>query len=115
VCDAGGVLNRVTHFYSYDSLAQRAAVRQTLAGDAEWQRDYIDQARPYVAHQARPRARKPAAAPRRSRLRLRCGAQESTIMLEASDCHAAAGVPPASHFQARLPRASRAPHAAPAG
>lgn len=73
VCDTGGVLNQVTHFYSFPSLAVRAGIRSTLAANKEWQR-YIDQARPFVAH------------------------QESMIMLEASDCHAAAGVPPASQF-----------------
>ena len=73
VCDTGGVLNQVTHFYSFPSLAARAGIRSTLAANKEWQR-YIDQARPFVAH------------------------QESMIMLEASDCHAAAGVPPASQF-----------------
>ena len=37
VCDTGGVLNRVTHFYAYESLAQRASVRQALAADRVWQ------------------------------------------------------------------------------
>jgi hypothetical protein len=53
VCDTGGVLNRVTHLYSYDSLEQRADVRRALAADAQWQHSYIDAAREFVAHQAR--------------------------------------------------------------
>jgi hypothetical protein len=55
VCDTGGVLNRVTHFYSFPSLAARADIRKSLAANAQWQ-SYIDQARPFVAHQARPAA-----------------------------------------------------------
>ncbi len=53
MCDTGGVLNRVTHFYSYPSLAARADVRVALAADQQWQKDYIDRARPFVAHQVR--------------------------------------------------------------
>ena len=51
MCDTGGVLNRVTHFYTFPSLAARAQIRKALAGDAQWQ-SYIDQARPFVSHQA---------------------------------------------------------------
>lgn len=83
MCDTGGVLNRVTHYYTFPSFPARAVVRKELAENAEWQ-GYIDRARQFVAH------------------------QESMIMLEATDCHAAAGVPPASQFLVR-PLASAAP------
>lgn len=36
-CDAGGTMNRVVHFYHYEHLDQRDAIRAKLAGNEQWQ------------------------------------------------------------------------------
>eukprot|EP00899_Mesostigma_viride_P007460 jgi/Mesvir1/16715/Mv15106-RA.1 len=74
-CDTGGVLNKVTHMYAFDSMTQRDQVRAALAGHDGWQQQYINAVRPHVA------------------------AQESKIMMEMGDCLAVAGSPGVRNYQ----------------
>ena len=45
VCDTGGVLNRVVHFYHYRDFDHRDSVRQAVAADKAWQEQYLDNSR----------------------------------------------------------------------
>ncbi len=95
--DTGGVLHKVHHFYHYCSMEERATVRRALAASGEWQQQYIDRARPLVAHQVRSRA-----AASRLGAAAEWHPQESMILLQAPDVHAAAGIPSVEAFQARI-------------
>lgn len=82
--ETGGVLNEVIHFYYYPDYASRDKVREKLAGHKVWQQNYVDISRRFVQK------------------------QESMIVLEASDCHKAAGVGSAADFRT-APRGAGAP------
>ena len=49
-CDTGGELNKVTHFYSYNDMAQREAVRAAAAREQEWAA-YVDAGRDFIQKQ----------------------------------------------------------------
>ena len=49
--ETGGVLNRVVHFWEYDDLDHRSAVRAQLAGDEGFV-DYFGQIRPWLRQQS---------------------------------------------------------------
>ena len=51
VCDTGGTLNRVLHFYHYDNFDQRDAARRTAAKTPAWSSDFLPKSRQYVSHQ----------------------------------------------------------------
>ena len=82
-CDTGGSLMTVTHLYAYECQAQRAETRKRLATSAAWQ-EYVDASRCFVA------------------------AQESSLLLEAPDCHAAAGAAPVAQYHSPLKAAEPA-------
>lgn len=49
-CDTGGELNKVTHFYSYESMMEREAARKVAAQDPQWAA-YVDAGRNYMQKQ----------------------------------------------------------------
>jgi NIPSNAP len=51
VCDTGGIMNQVTHFYHYRNFEHRDQVRRILAQHQDWQSDYIDASRTTVSNQ----------------------------------------------------------------
>ncbi|KAF6240403.1 hypothetical protein COO60DRAFT_1709046 [Scenedesmus sp. NREL 46B-D3] len=73
-CDTGGDLNTVTHFYHYEDLEQREAVRCAAAKNVQWQA-FIDASRPHVAK------------------------QQSRIMVESAAVYDALGKPGAASFR----------------
>ena len=51
-CDVGGELNKVTHFYAYDNVAAREAMRKAAARDARWVA-YVDAGRKHMIKQVK--------------------------------------------------------------
>ena len=54
MCDTGGELNKVTHFYAYESMAQREALRLAAARSQEWVA-YVDAGRKFMSKQVGPK------------------------------------------------------------
>jgi hypothetical protein len=51
-CDTGGELNKVAHFYSYESMAHREEVRSAAARNQAWSA-YVDIGRKFMVKQVR--------------------------------------------------------------
>lgn len=73
-CDTGAELNKVTHFYTYDSMEQRDEIRAAAARNADWSA-YVDAGRQYMQK------------------------QESRIMVESTQLYTATGSPGAAAFK----------------
>ena len=84
-CDTGGALNRVVHFYHYDSFAQRDQHRAQSAASQAWQEGYLAHSRPCLLH------------------------QESSVFVPAAGVLAAAGAAPVQQYQAPPREAGQLP------